>query len=82
MERIEEAGGGCFKPRLVLRGRLRVTFRWSHFMLDSDTENSAASIASRTVSVGARIRMLAALANLGLSATTLVDIFKESLSVR
>ena len=49
-----------FNPLLALPGRLRANFRWINLVLASDGVNSAASIASRNVSVGARIRSFTA----------------------
>lgn len=49
-----------FIPLLVLPGRLRATFRCINFVLASDGVNLAASIVTRTVSVGARMRRLTA----------------------
>ena len=56
-----------------LPGRERATFRCMILLFASDGVNSAASIASRTVSVGARFRTLAALATLSASDEPIPD---------
>ena len=63
-----------------LLGRARVTFRCMTFVLASDGVNSAASIASRTVSIGARFRMVTAFANLSDPAKLVPDMMKERCS--